>query len=144
MIQPWHWLVLAVLLLIFEVLGAGGFVIGLAIAAFVLSIIAVSFENLSWDFQLLLFALSGIAFTVIYWRFFRKFNNRTDQPDINNRAAQYIGRSFQTTKPLIQGEGKEQVGDSLWRVRCAENIDEGTSVKVVGSEGMVLIIEKIE
>ena len=38
-IQAWHWLVLGLVLLTAEALGAGGFVIGLAIAAFVQSLL---------------------------------------------------------------------------------------------------------
>jgi membrane protein implicated in regulation of membrane protease activity len=141
--EPWHWLVLATVLLIAEALGTGGFLIGLAMAAFLQGIVAVYYENLSWDFQLIIFAANAIIFTVIYWKFFRKFNEATDSPDINNRAAQLIGHSFDITEPIRHGEGKVQIGDSLWRIRCPTELVVGALVKVVGSDGMVLLVEQI-
>ena len=143
-IQPWHWLVVAILLLTLEIMGAGGFVLGMAIAALLQSIIAVSFDDLSWSFQLLTFAINSIIFTVIYWKFFRKFNNRTDAPELNDRAAQFVGRSFMLQKSLVHGEGREQLGDSLWRIRCDENLPAESSVTVIGTEGMVLLVKKAD
>ena len=143
-VQPWHWLVLALVLLICESLGAGGFLIGLAIAAVVQSIIAVSTENLSWDLQLLIFAVNAVVFTVIYWRFFRKFNQQTDAPTINQRAVQYLGRRFHLTEDLSNGEGKTRIGDTLWRIRAKNDLPANTNVEVYDTDDMVLIIRAVE
>ncbi len=140
-LQPWHWLVLGVLLLVAEVMGAGGFLIGLALAAFVQSAIAVYSSNLSWDFQLLVFAIDSVIFTWIYWKFFRKFNEQTDTPNLNNREAQYIGRQFQLKDPMVNGEGKIQIGDSLWRIRSEQPLEVGETIRVIGNDGMVLLVE---
>jgi membrane protein implicated in regulation of membrane protease activity len=40
------------------------------------------------------------------------------------------------------GQGKMQVGDTLWRVESAINYPAGTQVKVVGSRDMVLLVIK--
>ena len=140
-VEPWHWLVLGVLLLIAEVMGAGGFLIGMALAAFVQSAVAVFSNNLSWDFQLLVFAINSLVFTWVYWKFFRQFNEQTDTPNLNNRAAQFVGRQFELKEPVINGEGKIQIGDSLWRIRSEQQLEVGTTIKIVGSEGMVLLVE---
>lgn len=142
-IQPWHWLVFGILLLVAETLGAGGFLIGIAIAAFVQSIIAVSANNLSWDFQLLLFGLNSLLFTVIYWKFFRKFNQKTDAPTINNRAAQLVGRQLLLEQPLTNGVGKILIGDTFWRATADSELPAGTKVEIVSSEGMNLVVRAV-
>lgn len=142
-IQPWHWLVLGIVLLIAETLGTGGFLIGIAIAAFVQSIIAVSFENLSWDFQLMVFGINCVLFTFIYWRFFRRFNQKTDSPVINDRAAQLIGRQLLLQDPLTNGVGKILIGDTFWRASAERELPAGTKIEIVSSDGMNLVVRPV-
>lgn len=142
-IQPWHWLVLGILLLVAETLGAGGFLIGIAIAALAQSIITVSFENLSWDFQLLLFGINSLVFTVIYWKFFRKFNQKTDAPAINDRAAQLVGRQLLLEQPLTNGTGKVLIGDTFWRATADRELPAGTKIEIVSSQGMNLVVRAV-
>lgn len=144
MIYPWHWLVLCLILLGIEAIGVGGFLIGAAIAALLQSIIAVTFENLSWDLQLAIYAINTLVITVIHWRYFRKFNQKTDAPTLNNRAAQYIGRKFTLEQAVINGEGKVKIGDTLWRVRAEHDIAEGVGVEVIDADGLVLVIRAFD
>ena len=46
------------------------------------------------------------------------------------------------TRAMKGGQGKMQVGDTLWRVESAINYPAGTQVKVVGSRDMVLLVIK--
>jgi membrane protein implicated in regulation of membrane protease activity len=43
---------------------------------------------------------------------------------------------------MIGGQGKIQVGDTLWRVESATNLPVGTQIKVTGHRDMVLLIVK--
>ena len=43
---------------------------------------------------------------------------------------------------MTGGQGKIQVGDTLWRVESVTNLPAGTQVKVIGSKEMVLLIVK--
>lgn len=143
LLLPWHWVVLGILLLIAEAMGAGGFLIGLAVAAFLQSVITFSFDAMSWDTQLMVFAFNAIVFTVIYWKFFRNFNEKTDSPEINNRAAHLIGRTVKIEEPIVHGEGRVQIGDSLWKIRCEQELPAGTTIRVASTEGMVLFVERL-
>jgi len=143
-IQPWHWLVLGFLLLIGETLGVGGFLVGIAIACFVQSGVVILYPEWSWDFQLAVFAINSIVFTVIYWKFFKKFNNKTDHEGINNRALQLVGRQLILEKDFPDGEGKLQIGDTFWRFRCDQPLLSGQKVKVAGANGMVLTIVRLD
>ena len=141
-IPPWQWLVLGIILLTLETLGIGGFFIGIALASVVQSIIVFAFPGIGWSFQLFIFAVNSLVFTFLYWKVFKPFNNRTDQPSINDRAAQMIGRRVQINEDIPHGEGKVQIGDTYWRVRAEEGLVAGDSVTVTGSDGMLLLVEK--
>lgn len=137
-LNQWHWLILGVLLLILEVLGASGFLLGLAVASLVVAgVVALGVVD-SWSYQLLLFALLGIGCTVLYWRLFRSFNRYSDEPLLNDRAAQLIGRKFILAQDLDHGQGRVQVGDTLWKAEADTTLTAGTQVEVYASEGMVI------
>ncbi|WP_417225118.1 NfeD family protein [Amphritea sp.] len=142
-LTQWHWLILGTVLLILEMLGASGFLIGLAVASLVVAgTVALGMID-SWSYQLLLFALLGIGFTVLYWRVFRSFNRHTDEPLLNDRAAQLIGRKFVLAQNLDNGQGRVQVGDTLWKAEAEATLVAGTQVEVYASEGMVIKIRPL-
>jgi inner membrane protein len=63
----------------------------------------------------------------------------TDQPTLNRRDAQYVGRTVPVVVAIAGGEGKVRIADSVWPARgpdCAE----GTWVKVVGADGAYLVV----
>jgi len=48
-ISAWHWASLAIILLVFETLGTAGFLIGSAIAAFLMSIVIAIYPEINWN-----------------------------------------------------------------------------------------------
>lgn len=139
--EPWHWLVLGFVLLSLEALGASGFLIGAAVAAFLQWIVTLVFPDLSWQHQLELYAFNALVLTVLYWKFLRRFNQTTDAKNLNNRAAQFIGRSYPVYKAIDHGVGKVKIGDALWKVKADRDAPVGAVVKVIASEGMTLKVE---
>jgi hypothetical protein len=140
--QYWHWLILGIVLIAGEVLGATGFLLGAVMAALEVALIVYIWPDLSWQKQITLFAVLALACSVWFWYRFKSFNQTTDQPQLNDRAAQLINREFALTHDMVGGQGKLQVADTLWRVESATNLQAGTQVKVTGSHDMILIIEK--
>ncbi|RTE66586.1 NfeD family protein [Amphritea opalescens] len=143
-LTQWHWLILGIVLLILEMLGASGFLIGLAVAALVVAAVVALGVVDSWSYQLLLFALLGITFTVLYWRVFRTFNSQTDEPLLNDRAAQLIGRKFVLEQNLENGQGRVQVGDTLWKAEADTTLLAGTKVEIYASEGMMIKLRALD
>lgn len=143
-ITTWHWLTLAVGLLILEALGAGGFLLGISVAALVLSgVVAMEWVD-SWQYQLLWFSLLAVIFTLLYWKIFRGFNDRSTEPLLNDRAAQLIGRRLILEETLIGGQGRIKVGDTLWKAEAESELDAGTCVEIFESEGMTLKIRALD
>lgn len=140
-LSAWHWVILGVGLLAIEALGAGGFMIGASLAAFAVAILNVIFPSLNWQFQLAIFSFLAVIGTWAYWKRFKKYNQATDSPELNDRARQLVGRTIKLQEPIENGFGRVQIGDTYWKVRCSESVPTDSSVKVIDSEGMTLIVE---
>jgi membrane protein implicated in regulation of membrane protease activity len=136
----WHWWILAGLLLILELTAPAFFFLWLAIAAAAVGLIMLVFPTMGMEIQLVLFAIASIV-AVIAWRKYRESKPVvTDQPNLNRRGHQYIGRIFSLTEPIVNGVGKVVVDDSTWKVK-GPDLPAGTHVKVTGIEGTVFRVE---
>ncbi len=140
----WHWFSLTVVLLIGEALGAAGFLLGAALAALLVGVLLIVSPEFSWQTQLFLFATFAVVFTIVYWKRFKKFNQETTNPNLNNRAAQLIGKTLVLDHSLPLGHGKIQIGDTLWSVHCEEPVAPGSTIRIVGVEGSILQIRPMQ
>ncbi len=143
--QPdfWHWWILALGLIILETLLPGTFFLWMGIAALVLGMLALLIPSMAWEVQLMLFAvLSMIA--IVAWRIWqRRHPVETEQPTLNRRGEQYVGRVFTLEAAIENGFGKVRVGDTLWRVQ-GDDAAAGSRVRVVSTDGVVLLVESTE
>ena len=143
-IEPWHWLVLMFLCLGMEALGTGGFLLGSAAAALILSVGLWLFPETGGAAQLVWFGVLSLILSAGYWKFFRKLNNKNDYPELNNRASQLVGHTFLLTDDLPSVHSRVQIGDTLWKVQADKVYAKGTSVVVIDYERMVLFIKETE
>lgn len=141
-LQPWHWLIFTFLLLALEALGASGFLLGSAIASALLALILWLGPELGWSWQVAIFALLSLVCSLGYWKLFRQVNEQSDYPELNNRAAQLVGRVLVLEQDLPAGQGKVQVGDTLWKVQADEALTKGMSVEIASYEGMTLVLRR--
>jgi membrane protein implicated in regulation of membrane protease activity len=136
-LEFWHWLVLGVGLAIIEVFAPGAFFLWLGISAGIVGILLWLIPGLSWELQVLFFAILAIASVVIARRYLKAHPLETDLPNLNQRGHQYVGRVFTLEEPVINGQGKIQVDDSTWKISC-DDCDIGTKVIIDGVDGVVL------
>ena len=136
----WHWLVLAVVLMALEVLAPGTFLLWLGIAAGLVGLIAWIVPSLAWEWQALAFAVLAVVSVLVVRRYLKARPIETDQPLLNRRGHQYVGRTFTLDGPVVNGVGKIRVDDSTWKVE-GEDCPAGTRVQVTGVDGVVLRIE---
>ncbi|MTI13730.1 NfeD family protein [Sansalvadorimonas verongulae] len=140
-LQPWHWVVFCFLLLGMEALGAGGFLLGAAAAAVLQGFLLWLVPDMGWAVQFSVFGAGALIFTVVWWFFLRKSGQNSEEPLLNDRAAQMVGRIVVLDQNLPGGHGRIQIGDTKWKVRANQTLEAGATVVVVGSEGMTLFIE---
>ena len=133
----WHWWILAAALIIFEVFAPGAFFLWLGIAAGAVGGLVYVSPSLGWEYQVLLFSVLSVVSIIIWRKFFRATPGDTDQPALNRRGEQYIGRTFTLQEPIIDGIGKIRVDDSSWKIR-GEDCAVGTQVEITGVDGTIL------
>ncbi len=136
-LEFWHWMVLGVALVIVEVFAPGIFFLWLGISAGIVGVVLWLIPGLDWEYQLLLFAILSVASVVIARRYLTAHPLESDEPNLNLRGHQYVGRTFTLEEPVINGQGKIQVDDSSWKISC-DDCDAGTKVVINGVDGVVL------
>jgi membrane protein implicated in regulation of membrane protease activity len=139
----WHWWILAGLLLILELTAPAFFFLWLGIAAAAVGLILLVFKDIPLETQLVLFGVASIV-AVLAWRKYRETRPvTTDQPNLNRRGHQYIGRVFSLDAAIVNGVGKVTVDDSTWKVK-GPDLAAGTHVKVTGIDGVIFTVEPVE
>ncbi len=136
----WYWWVLAVGFLAIELLAPGFFFLWLAVSSFVVGSILLLIPSTSFEVQLFLFSVLAVLSVLIWRRYVSAKSQESDHPLLNQRGAQYIGRTFNLVTPIENGQGKIKVGDSLWLVH-GEDCPVDSKVKVVAIKGTVFEVE---
>lgn len=136
-LNGWHWLVLGIILFIFEVLGVGGILVGAACAAIVMAAI-LAVIALSWQVQFVVFGVLALLGTAIFWKFFKVTPVENETSRLNNRMAQLVGTKASVLVEIKAGRGKVQIQDALWTVTCGQDLPVGTLVEVTGYDESVL------
>lgn len=143
-LKAWHWLSLALILLAVDAFATGGFLIGTAAAAFIVWLLKLTIPGLGWEFQVGVFSILSLIFTGMYSRVFKNEDqDSAETVNINNRAAQLIGREITLEKALSEGQNKLQIGDTLWKVESTQSFNSGEKIKVIAADGMTLKIDNI-
>ncbi len=136
----WHWLILAVVLIILEILMPGAYFLWMAVSAAIVGGAMFVFPQMPILVQVLIFAVLSVI-TVVMYKSYRKKNPLvTDEPALNRRGEQYIGRTFTLEEPIVNGEGKIIVDDTTWKV-AGMDMSAGMTVRVVSVEGSTLKVE---
>ncbi|WP_439860559.1 NfeD family protein [Pseudomonas sp. MBLB4136] len=136
----WDWLAFGTLLLILEVFGAGGYLLWIGMAAAGVGVLTYLFPDLPWAVQFLLFGSLSVLTAVFWWRRQRTAAKPSDQPGLNDRGSELLGRQFVLHEAISGGRGKIKAGDSLWLV-SGPDLPAGSTVKVIGQEGVLLKVE---
>lgn len=139
----WHWWVLGVALVILEVFAPGAVFLWLGVAAGVVGLVLLIIPGMSWEWQFLIFSVISVLSIVLWRNRLREHPTETDQPRLNRRGEQYIGRVFTLAEPIVNGSGKIKVDDTTWKITGAD-CAAGTQIKVSGVDGVVLLVDKAE
>jgi len=135
----WSWMILAAVLFVLELVAPGIFFMWFGLAALVTGLIMFRYD-LAWQWQLIWFCGLSLAVVLVVHRYLRKHPLESEQPLLNQRAAQLIGQSFDLVDPIVNGRGSIHSGDTIWRVE-GPALPNGTRVTVVGVDGSVLKVE---
>ena len=145
---PWNWMVLGFVLLLAEVAAPGIFMLWIGIAALIVG--AASLLLLNADFwtgqvQVLVFLVLALISAYAGKKLMGGRNQPTDQPLLNRRGEQMIGRTATLHEPIREGRGRIQLGDTFWRV-SGPDLPAGARVRVVSAAetDLELTVEAVE
>ena len=139
----WSWLALGTLLLILEVFGAGGYLLWIGMAAAAVGVLTFVIPGLPWELQMLLFAVFSILTALYWWRRQRSAVRVSDQPNLNLRGQELIGKVFVVSEAIVDGRGKIKVADGVWMARGPDTAS-GSRVRVIGQQGAILLVERAD
>ena len=133
---PWVWMILAAMLFVLELISPGIFFMWFGVAAAVTGLIVFRYD-LSWQWQLVSFAVLSLITVLLANRYLRQNPLESERPLLNERAVQLVGQSFELLDPIVDGRGSIKTGDTIWRVEGPE-LPVGARIKVVGADGTLL------
>ena len=134
------WWVIGIVLVIGEVVLPGTFLIWFAFAAFGVGLIGVVVD-LSGMNQVVVFGLLSFASLSLGY-LMRKRRGDPEVPAFADRTQAYMGKTYKVVEAIENGQGKIQVGDSVWLAE-GEDCPVGGAVKVIDSRGNVLLIDVV-
>ena len=139
-IEFWHWWVLAALLMAVEVFAPTTLFLWTGISAAAVGFVVLFARGIGWEVQVLLFAVLSVA-SVLGWRHYARLRPATsDDPLLNRRAEQCVGRLYTLEEPIVNGRGRVKVDGVFWKIE-GDDLEAGNRVKVVGADGVILKVE---
>jgi hypothetical protein len=134
------WGVAALLLFAAEALAPGAFMLWLGFAAAVVFLGVLLVPGTTLLMQAVAFVVLSVISIQVYRTWFRGKQRASDQPLLNRRVAQLVGRVVSLERGIVNGRGRVQIADALWDVVGPE-LPAGTPVRIVGAEGMTLQVQ---
>ena len=142
LLTPWHWLTVAVVIIVIEMTIGTYYLLWVGFAAAATALVQWIF-GIDWQVQMIVFFIISLG-SIAGWYFYDKNNPEVDRmPNLNKRGHQYIGRNFNLSKAMVNGEGKINVNDSTWKVEGTDDLPLGAKVKVIDIVGTTLKVEKV-
>lgn len=144
---PWNWMALGFVLLILEILVPGVFLLWIGLAALIvggLSLVVWDAGFWVWQVQVILFLALSLACALLGKKIMGKRGDVTDQPLLNRRGDQLVGRIATLTEPIVDGRGRVKIGDTIWRV-SGPDLPAGTKVRVKAAADLdlELVVEAV-
>jgi membrane protein implicated in regulation of membrane protease activity len=144
---PWNWMVLGFVLLTLEILVPGVFLLWIGLAALIVGAISLMLWDTgfwTWEVQVVVFLALALICAFTGKRIMGKSGDATDQPLLNRRGDQLVGRTATLTEPITDGRGRVKIGDTMWRV-SGPDLPAGAKVRVKAAADvdMELVVEAV-
>jgi len=142
-LDHWNWWILALLLFVVELAMPGVIFLWLAIAAALTGFLVLIIPTVGWEVSFIVFAVLSVISIYIGRKVWTPGNTPSEDPTLNKRADQYIGRTFTLDTAMENGRGRLHVGDSSWLAE-GPDLPAGAHVKVIAVKGSVLKVEHVQ
>ncbi len=144
---PWNWMVLGIVLLVLEIVVPGVFMLWIGIAALIVGAVSLLIWDAAfwtWQVQVLVFLFLSLLSAYAGKKLMGGREQPSDQPLLNRRGEQMIGRTATLGEPIRNGHGRIQLGDTFWRV-SGPDLPAGTRVRVIAAteSDLELVVEAV-
>ncbi len=137
----WLWMIAGAALAIAEMLVPGVFLIWIGAAAALTGVLALLLP-IGVIAQFLIFAVASVAAIYAGRSYLSRNPIVSADPLLNDKSARLIGTIVTAVEPVDALQGRVKVGDGVWSARGADAAT-GDRLRVVGSEGGVLVVERV-
>lgn len=134
------WAALALLLIAAETLAPGAFMLWMGFAAVAVFVAVLLVPGIPVLAQVAAFVVLSFISIQVYRTWFRSREPQSDRPALNRRSAALVGRVVPLESAIAGGRGRVQIADAYWDVAGPE-LPAGTQVRIVGADGMTLLVE---
>ena len=134
------WIGIGLALMAAEAFAPGAFLLWLGIAAVAMGGVVFVFPAMTLLTQVIVFAVLAVISIGAYQFLLKPREKPSDQPLLNKKVAQMVGRTFVLEQPILNGHGKVRVNDALWSI-IGDDLPAGARVTVVGTEGITLRVQ---
>lgn len=133
-------LVIGVVFLLLELFAPMTFFLSLAVGAIVTAVFASFVTSLKW--LLIIFAVAALVSLLLFRPFLRKNNKACDKSGVQEK---YIGKNAKAIQNITKSSGAISIYGERWeaRVNGDEEILEGSEVKILSNDSLVMYVEKI-
>ena len=127
--------------LILEMIVPSLFFLNLAVAGFLTAIFATFLHN--WIYLTLIFVVLSILSVMFLRPILVKSRNSKEKE--TGMEGKYIGKIVKVKEPIGKFSGAITIYDERWEARCEteDPIPEGSEVRIVKYDGLVLTVERI-
>ncbi len=139
--SAWHWLVLALVLGVAEILLPATVIIWFALGAGLTSLVMVVLPDLSLVGQSLVFGLASVLGLIVGRRLLTR--DKGPASTLNQGARTMIGKQAVVSEAIRDGRGAVRIGDSRWAA-SGPDLAEGAQVRIVGVRSSVVEVEAAE
>ncbi|MBF0267674.1 MAG: NfeD family protein [Alphaproteobacteria bacterium] len=138
----WHWWIVAAACFVLELVVPGVLFLWLGVGAVAAGFFSLGFPGYGWRHESMVLAGVSMASAVVGRNWWDKMRQRTDHPELNERAKTLIGRTGTLEDPIANGVGRLKLGDTSWKVR-GPDLPAGVQVRITGADGSVLTVEAV-
>ena len=145
MLHWWHWIILGLVLGVAELLVPAFFIVWFGLGAIGVGVVLAFFPTLSLAAQVLLWTLSSLGFTVLWFRVFKHHASKTHAGTADGDVVGEIGVMVARVEPFQRGLVRFQkplLGADQWTCLADEAIDAGERIRVKSIEGNLLRVVK--
>lgn len=146
-LQPWHWVVFGVVLVLSELLLATFFILWFGVAAIVVGVILLAFPAMPLTGQILLWTLLSALLAFAWFKYLRPLSvDRTKAGMSKEAILGEVGQVISAPSGERRGQLRFPVpilGEAEWAIITQDEVAEGDRVRVIDVAGNALVVEAI-